>query len=311
VLSKTSLSSSQVDLSFFVITSACVALFLLIVIVMLYFVIKYEKKRNPVSTYITENATLEIVWTVLPTILVLGMFFYGSEAFTKIRNAPPDAIPVTVTGKQWEWSFVYVNQKESKVLVAPVNTPILLHLRSVDVVHSFYVPAFKIKEDAVPGLNNYLWFEAREKGTYDALCSEYCGLGHSKMIAQVVIVDKDIFEKWLTSSSDEGVQTASTLPGFKPIREHGCIGCHTTDGSNLVGPSFKGLYGKRLGASTGAPGREVTIDDAFIRDAIHSHGKDAISSSSSTIPPLGIKLSEQEIEDIIHYLRSLQKEKAL
>lgn len=190
----------EVDNIFIFIVGISVVLLLGVTFAMIYLVIKYRSKKHPKSENITGNTTLEVVWTVIPLILVLAMFYYGWQGFKLMRNVPPDAMTVKVTGRMWKWSFEYENKKTSDTLYVPVGKPVKMDIQSADVNHSFYIPSFRIKEDAVPGRTNYLWFLPNEKGTYDVMCAEYCGMNHSYMLTKIVAVPEDEFTKWLTKT---------------------------------------------------------------------------------------------------------------
>ncbi len=188
---------NQVDNVFILIVSISVFFLLLVTVFMIYFVIRYRKKRNPESSNITGNTTLEVVWTVIPTILVLIIFWYGWSGFKTMRNVPADAMVITVTGRMWMWSFEYDNKKKSDTtLYVPLGKPIKMEIKSVDVNHSFYIPAFRVKEDAIPGRTNYLWFQPTMLGTYDIMCAEYCGMNHSYMLGKLVVLTPEKFEEW-------------------------------------------------------------------------------------------------------------------
>jgi len=184
------------DTTFLIIIGISFFFLAVITALMFYFMFKYSRKKNPVATDITGNTTIEILWTVIPTILVMVMFFYGYAGFKQIRNAPADAMTVKVTGRMWVWNFEYENGVKSDTLFVPTGKPVKLELNSVDVNHSFYIPAFRIKEDAVPGRKNYLWFEPTEDGEYFVECAEYCGLSHSYMLSKVVSLPKDKYDAW-------------------------------------------------------------------------------------------------------------------
>jgi cytochrome c oxidase subunit II len=186
----------QVDTTFIIIVSISVFFLLLIGIVMIFFVIKYNKKRNPNPLNITGNTKLEILWTVIPTLLALGMFFSGYAGFKNMRNAPEDSFTIKVIGRMWVWSFEYDNGKKSDTLYVPLSRPIKMEITSTDVNHSFYVPSFRVKEDAIPGRKNYLWFQPTAIGSYNIECAEYCGLSHSAMYSKVVVMPDKDFEKW-------------------------------------------------------------------------------------------------------------------
>lgn len=186
----------EIDFTFWFIMGISIVLLIIITALMLYFVYKYNKKRNPVASNIEGNTTLEVVWTVIPVILVMIMFFISWAGFKNMRDVPKDAMQVTVTGQMWKWSFEYDNKKKSDTLFLPVNKDVKFNLHSIDVLHSFFLPAFRCKEDAVPGRQNYFWIRTTDVGQYYAACAEYCGLHHSYMYATVVVLPEEKFEIW-------------------------------------------------------------------------------------------------------------------
>lgn len=189
--------TEQVDTTFLFIVGVSFLLLLFVTVMMIYFVIKYNKKRNPVAdSSVSSNTKLEILWTLIPTILVLVMFFFGYSGFKNMRNAPSDAMTIKVTGRMWQWTFEYENGKKSDTLFVPVNKPIKMEITSVDVNHSFYLPDFRVKEDAVPGRINHLWFMATEVRTYIIECAQYCGLNHSYMLSTISSLPEDKFNEW-------------------------------------------------------------------------------------------------------------------
>jgi cytochrome c oxidase subunit 2 len=192
----------EVDKIFIFIVGISVLLLAGVTAAMIYFVIRYRAKKNPKPENITGSTTLEIVWTVIPLILVLAMFYYGWQGFKLMRNVPPDAMTVKVTGRMWQWSFEYSNNKKSDSLYVPVGKPVKMEIQSADVNHSFYIPAFRIKEDAVPGRTNYLWFLADEIGRYDIMCAEYCGMNHAYMLNKIIALPEEEFNKWLNTPQD-------------------------------------------------------------------------------------------------------------
>jgi len=187
---------TQVDDTFIFICAISVVLLLIITGAMLYFVYKYNSKRHPVAENIEGNTKLEVIWTVIPIVLVLAMFFVSWAGFKNMRDVPPDAQVVTVTGQMWKWTFEYDNKKKSDTLFLPVNSNIKFDIKSLDVNHSFYLPAFRNKEDAVPGRTNYYWIRTPEIGNFYASCAEYCGLNHSYMYAAVIVIPQEEFLVW-------------------------------------------------------------------------------------------------------------------
>jgi len=194
----------EVDNAFILIVAISVFFLLLVTVAMIYFVVRYRKQKNPVASNITGNTTLEVVWTVIPLALVLLIFWYGWVGFKTMREVPSDAMTVKVTGRMWRWSFEYENKKQSdSVLYVPLNKPIKMEINSVDVNHSFYIPAYRVKEDAIPGRINYLWFLPNQLGEYEILCAEYCGLNHSYMLGKVVVLPENEFNKWLIAPNPQ------------------------------------------------------------------------------------------------------------
>jgi len=186
----------QVDESFYIIMGISLILLLIITAAMLYFLYKFNAKRHPVPENIEGNTTLEVVWTVIPVILVLYMFYISWTGFKNMRDVPEDAMIVKVNGQMWKWNFEYDNKKKSDTLYLPVNRDVKFEITSVDVNHSFYLPSFRVKEDAVPGRTNYFWIRADKVGDFYAACAEYCGLNHSYMYAKMVVMPEEDFLIW-------------------------------------------------------------------------------------------------------------------
>ncbi len=187
-----------VDQAFWYILGISIVLLFGITIVMVYFVIRYRRSRNPVASDIRDNYVLEIIWTIIPTLIALSMFYVGWSSYMGLRNVPEDALAVEVIAQKYSWIFVYDNDKETEdELVVPEGKAIKLNVSSLDVLHSLYIPAFRIKVDAVKGINTYAWFYAEKVGEYDIQCTEYCGVGHSAMLAKLRIVPPEEFEHWL------------------------------------------------------------------------------------------------------------------
>lgn len=188
----------EVNFVLFYILGFSVVLLIGVTVTMLYFVFKYSKKKNPVpASHIKDHLALEITWTILPTILVLSMFYFGLKGYKVIRNIPenPDE-EIIVIGQMWEWKFEYDNKKTSKILYLPLDEKVKFIIKSNDVLHSFFVPAYRIKQDCVPGMDTYLWYQPNKTGTFDVFCAEYCGLQHANMITTIEVLPVDEFEKW-------------------------------------------------------------------------------------------------------------------
>jgi cytochrome c oxidase subunit II len=198
--------ANSVDGTFLFTLIVSVFFLVLITVLMIFFVIKYSRKRNPKATNIHGNMFLEIAWTGIPTILVLIMFWYGWQGYKEMVNVPENAMPIDVTAQMWKWSFKYEDGKTTDSLYVPVNTPIKLTLHSNDVNHSFFIPAFRLKKDVFPNRERIAWFIAKETGEYDIACSEYCGLNHSHMYSKIFVLPEDEFNNWMYGMSDEDLK---------------------------------------------------------------------------------------------------------
>ncbi len=312
--------SNPADDTFFFILGISVTLLFLNTAVMLYFVFRYSRRRNPNPTDVKENLTLEIIWTVIPTSLVLAIFYVGWKGFTYMRTVPPDAMPVKVTARQWSWTFDYANGKETNVLKVPVRKPVKLVITSADVLHSLFIPAYRIKEDCVPGMETYLWFLPDQLGSYDLFCTEYCGVGHSAMITKVEVMAQKEFDDWYSGKQELAAEEKPE--GKKPAEKHtagpraregaelfetkGCTACHTTDGTPKIGPTFKSMYGKKETVIHNGQEREITVDEAFIKQTLLHPEIDRVKGFPPIMPSQQGQLSDKEIDEIIEYIKSLK-----
>ncbi len=235
--------AASVDNAFYWIGGISLFLLVGVTVVMIAFVIKYRRSKNPRATQIAGNTPLEITWIVLPTLLVLFMFFKGYEGFKLMRDIPEDAMTVEVLAQQWFWTFNYPEEGiSSPELYVPVNTPIRFNLTARDVVHSFYLPAFRVKEDCVPGRQNRMWIDPKREGTYNIFCAEYCGKDHSKMLSLLHVLSEEAYREWLeekTADRNKPVDMAKAMdPNSEEIKERDgsilfktyCISCHGKEG---------------------------------------------------------------------------------
>ena len=190
-------TKAAVNDPFTIILAICILLFVLIIFFMVFFAMRYRRSRNPKATEIPSNPLLEAAWIIGATLIVIPMFWFAYVGFQYLRTPPSDGLQVTVIARQWGWVFQYPNGMKSGDLVVPQGTNIILTLESQDVIHGFFVPYYRIKQDSVPGMHNKVWFKAAEIVTTDVLCSQYCGQEHSKMLAKLAVVPKDVYDKWL------------------------------------------------------------------------------------------------------------------
>ena len=299
--------TETVDKVFIYIIGISIVLLVLITLTMVFFVIRYSRKRNPTPSDISGNLKLEITWTVLPTLLVLAMFYWGYEGFLLMRNVPKDAMTVRVTGRMWEWSFEYDNGRRAKELFVPAGKPIKLLLKSADVLHSFYIPSFRVKEDVIPGRETYLWFKPEQFGQAVIYCAEYCGQRHAYMMSKVIIMPPDKFAEWYGSGkAQDGARGLSLQErALTVMRDFGCTGCHSTDGSAGDGPTFRGLLGKTRTIKVGGKTRDIVADEAYIRSSVRDPGREIVKGWENMMPQ-DDKITDAQIQDIIDYIKTLK-----
>ncbi len=302
-------STTVVDSAFIYIAVFGFLLLFAIVFLMVYFLVRYRRARNPKPTEIPGNALLEALWIVLPTLLALTMFVYGLTGFRFLRRPPPDSLHVKVIARQWSWQFVYDNGISASDLVAPLGRNVRVELNSEDVIHGFFVPAFRIKQDAVPGMKTQAWFRATESGTFDILCSQYCGQRHSAMLSRLIVVPPEQFDRWYAG---QPIQIAGLTPSTKEpkgeelLRQKGCLACHSLDGSPLVGPTFKGLFGKTVEVLTEGKRRTTIADESYIRLSILDSHADVVVGYQDIMPLEKGLLSDAEVEEMLKYLEQLK-----
>lgn len=301
--------------------------FVLVVGGMIYFAIVYREKPGRKTKYIVDDHVLEAAWTIVPTILLLIIFAWGWGVYKKMVQAPADAMEVRVIGKQWVWNFQYDDGRlEAGKLVVPVNKPVKLIMSSEDVLHSFFIPNFRVKQDVVPGMYTSVWFEAKVPGEHQVFCTEYCGTSHSGMLAKIEALEPEQYELWKAGKPYEltGVKLASTeliaafqaksklanvnvpLPeqGKKLMETKGCLACHSVDGSKQIGPSYKGIFGHEVEL---ADGSKVNVDEEYIRESIQKPQAKVVKGFNPVMPPYTKEMiSESELNAIIAYIKSLK-----
>lgn len=308
ILGKASNFVEGVDTAFFVILGAGVFFLVTLTTIMLIFVFKYHYKRNTKPVQIHGNNLAEIIWTVIPLIIVLVMFWYGYTGFRSMREVPKDAMVIKTLAYMWDWEFTYDSGKKSRELFVPVNKPVKLEMKSKDVIHSLYIPAFRVKEDIVPGYDNYMWFIANEIGSYDILCAEYCGLQHSYMTSHINVLSDSAFQVWVKDLSDQPQQME--MKGLELLKMNACTGCHSLDGKEVVAPSFMNLfYRTRIVRDSDGNEKEITVDDEYMKRSVYQPDIEVVKGFNEGIMQSyeGV-ISEDELKDITEYLKSLKKE---
>jgi cytochrome c oxidase subunit II len=286
----------------------------------LFFFFRYRRRvPNQTTEYVTPDLKTEFLFVSVPLVFFLAWFAIGFRDFTWVTTPPKDAMDVYVMGKQWMWKFAYPEGPNGvNVLHVPANRPVRLLITSRDVLHSFYVPAFRIKMDALPGRYTQVWFEATKPGTYQVLCTEYCGLSHSKMLAEVVVLAPEDFEEWLKEQQrgrlqgrQDALADTSLVPPVARMAEQGerlagsqgCLKCHTVDGAPHVGPTFLGLYDREEKL---ADGQTIRVDEAYITQSMMDPGAHLVVGYQNVMPTYQGKLQGAETAAIVEYLKTLR-----
>lgn len=300
-----------VDTAFILILGISFFFLIALTVVMIYFIYKYNKKRHPVATQIHGSTTLEVVWTVIPFLLTMVMFYYGWAGWKPMQKAPEDAMEVTVYGRMWNFSYEYENGRRTDTLFLPKDQAVKLNLKAMDVLHSLYIPAFRVKQDMVPEKeNNFMWFVPQKVGSYEIFCTEYCGLQHSYMYSTVKVMETSDFQKWITDTTQVAAAANIDAPGAtgKRIMQNiGCFACHTIDGTKLVGPSFKGIWGGEHTVVTGKETRKVTVDEEYIKRSIYDPNADVVEGfMKGLMVSYQGQLSDDDINNIIEYLKTVK-----
>jgi cytochrome c oxidase subunit II len=279
-----------------------------------WFMARYRARRLEDRTpHIEAPLWLEALFVIVPLAFFLTWFRIGFVQYARLAAPPRDALDIYVMGKQWMWKFAYPNGPSGLALLRiPVNRPVRLLLTSRDVIHSLFIPAFRIKEDALPGRYTQTWFRATRTGRFPIFCTEYCGTEHSRMRAEVEVLDGNEFDRWLAreQASSPGLSDKRDTPvtpqvpdGFMVTAAAGCLKCHTTDGSKHLGPSFAGMY---LSQETLAGGRQVLVDEAYITESMMHPERDRVAGFQQIMPSYLGKLDPAEAAAIVEFIRSLK-----
>jgi cytochrome c oxidase subunit 2 len=267
---------------------------------LIYFAIKYRRgshadRSNPSSG----SNVLETGWTVLPTVIGLGLFGWGAGLYFKQQNPPPNALQIQVVGKQWMWKFQHAEgAREINELHVPMGKPVVLFMTSQDVIHDVFVPAFRVKQDVLPGKYTTEWFTPSRAGSYPLYCAEYCGTMHAKMGGRVIVMEPDAYERWLVS---DGPRTTLAAAGEQRYRELGCSGCHDQQGTVRTPPLTR-LFGRKVAMQDG---QIVVADEKYIRDSILLPASQIVAGYENLMPSFQGRISEEEIMEITAYLKSL------
>ena len=303
--------ATDVDSAFMVVFVITLFLFIVTIGSMLWFIYRYRasKHSKEQTKNIKHYTPIEVAWTVIPTILMMIVFYFGLDSLRVQRTMPSDenSLNINVLAQRWSWSFEYENGKRSPELYIPVNTNIKLTMTAPvdDVIHSFYVPAFRAKEDVLPGRFTQIWFNANQVGKYDIQCAEYCGTRHSYMRSFVHVLPKEEYTAWITPKKEPEQKDAMEL-----MSQYGCVGCHSFDGSVLVGPTLKDIYNKEV--TVIKDGKSITLkrDEMYLKNSILNSNLEIVEGFSHNLMPQfkGV-IPDDEVTTIIEFLKGEEKPK--
>ncbi len=295
--------AGEVDALYFFLIAVSGFFTILIATLVAVFAVRYRRRHaQEVGAGITGSHSLELLWTIIPLGITMVMFFWAASVYFQIYRVPRGAMEIYITGKQWMWKAQHPDgRREINELHVPVGRPVKLIMGSEDVIHSFYVPAFRMKMDVVPGKLTNVWFEATKPGRYHLFCAEYCGLNHSGMIGSIVAMEPADFQAWLGGGATEG---SPAQQGEKLFADLACNTCHRDD-AQARGPQLKGAFGHVVKFQDGTTG---VMDENYIRESILNPQAKIVAGFQPLMPTFQGVVTEEQILQLISYIRSLANE---
>jgi cytochrome c oxidase subunit II len=293
--------SWKVDALYFYLSGVTLFFSLLISAVLIFFVIRY-RRRTPyeIPRPIAGSHKLETLWTIIPFVIAMTMFGWGAQVYFQQYKPPANAIEVYVVGKQWMWKLQHATgQREINQLHIPVGRKIKLIMTSEDVIHDFFVPAFRTKMDVVPGKYTTMWFEATTPGTYHLFCAEYCGMNHSGMTGSIVVMEPREFDNWLSGNAASGTPASQGQQLFQSL---GCASCHGQNGEGGRGPTLAGVFGKKTQLQTG---ESVTVDEGYVRESILNPQAKLVAGFGAIMPTFQGQVREDQLMQLVAFIKSL------
>lgn len=298
-----STGAAAVDLAFYAVYGVSVVAFVLVAGLAVLFAVRYRRRAGPdTAREATDHHTgLEITWTAVPVVVVLGLFALGLLGFIDQAVPPGEALEVQVTAERYLWSFTYPDGTRTvNELTVPVGRPVRLLMSSKDVLHSFFVPEFRVKQDIVPGRYTGMWFEPTRVMETTVLCTEYCGVGHSGMLAKVVVLEQKDFDRWLETGGGKPDLPPAEL-GRSLFSSLGCATCHSLDGTRIQGPSLKGVFGRQEALEGGG---QVTVDENYLRESILYPQKKIVAGYPPVMPTFQGLVKDSQLDALIAFLKA-------
>jgi cytochrome c oxidase subunit 2 len=298
---RASTMAPRVDALYFFLLALAGFFALLIAGLIVYYAVRYHRRSpDEVGARIHGGMALEITWTIIPLLITMVIFVWGASVYVAMAHPPEETLNIYVVGKQWMWKFQHLDgQREINELHVPVGRPVKLITTSEDVIHDFFVPAFRVKADVIPGRYVTIWFEPTKPGRYQLFCAEYCGTRHSGMIGQVVVMEPAEYQAWLSGGAGEG-SLAST--GAKLFADLACNTCHRADAQGR-GPVLEGLFGRTVSLQSGDT---ITADEAYVRESILNPSAKVVAGFQPIMPTFQGLVSEEQLLALVEYVKSLQ-----
>jgi len=294
------------DLLYLFIVLVCAFFTVVVTAAVVFFTIKYKRRHEQeVGADIHGSLILELTWTFIPFVLAMMMFVWGADLFFRLSRPPADAMELFVVGKQWMWKVQHPEGvREINEMHVPINRNVRLTIGSEDVIHDYGIPAFRVKMDAVPGRLTTAWFRAIVPGRYHIFCDQYCGTNHSRMVGEVIAMEPEDYEAWLSSGGSLGTGLAAAGPsGEQLFQDFACISCHREDGVPAPGPPLTGVAGS---TRTLADGSTVVADDTYLRESILNSQAKVVAGYPPVMPVFQGMISEEQVLTLIAYIKSLQ-----
>jgi len=299
--------AEEVDALFIFILLVGLFFFLITQGALIWFAVRYRKRKGekePDTPYITGNRLLETVWVVVPSFLILAIFIYGYLVFRDIRTPPPGTAEINVTARQWLYLFKYPDGRTAVNEVrVPQGKPVRFVMTSADVIHGFYLPEFRLKQDILPGSYTSLWLQPEKEGKYDIYCTQYCGTGHSTMRAVMIVMPGEEYREWLAGKEEEEKGEPLWEKGKELAEKSVCLACHSIDGTTKIGPTWKGLFGRTV---TFTDGTTATADEQYVKNYIEEPNVRVIKGFQPVMPSYKGMLKDDDITAIIAYIKTLK-----
>ena len=299
--------AGKVDAVFLLITVIGGFFFLLTQGLLIWFAVRYRRRspdRDNETPNITGNHLLEFLWVLIPSIVVVAIFYYGWRVYTDLRMPRPGATEVYVTGKQWMWEVKYPDGRTAiNEIRVPQGKPVKFILTATDVIHGFYLPDYRVKIDAIPGRLTTLWVTPEKTGTYTIFCTVYCGDGHSSMNAQLIVMDPAGYAEWARGDGKGGEDEPLPVRGERLVQKAGCLNCHAVSGKEKIGPNLQGLYGAKVPLEGG---KTVAADEEYLRESLEDPGAKVVKGYPNVMPTYKTSMRPEEIRAVVEYLKTLK-----